>query len=131
MTIILTSVIGIGYGQNNLSSELNIYDLNGTWITKSKWNDKNIVFNKTTNVDKKYVGPIIKFENNGKVISAYSLNSIKCGNDSRLKPKRGNWNFNKESLILKSSVPIANYGTEFKILELNSSKLILNKLLAE
>ena len=122
--------MGISFGQNNLSSEFNIYNLNGTWELKSKWNDKNIVFVKKTN-NKEYVGPIIKFSNDGKIISMYSISSIRCGNDHRRKPKYGEWSFDKKNLNLKTSVPIANYGTEFKILELNSNKIVLNKIETE
>ena len=101
------------------------------WEVQSNRSDENIILVKRMTYNKDYLGPLVIFYNNGGFVSGYSENSIQCGNDKRIKPKKGSWSIDKKNMTLKTSVAIANYGMEFKILELSSGRFILTKLKTE
>ncbi|MCK0110273.1 hypothetical protein MWU58_13305 [Flavobacteriaceae bacterium S0825] len=133
--VFIASVFGIGYGQIKDSAEFDfkyLYgDLSEVWEVQSNRSGENIVLVKRLAYNKDYISQLVIFYYNGGFVSGYSANSIPCLNDNSLNPKRGSWSIDKINMILKTSVGIASYGMEFKILELSYDKFILTKLKTE
>jgi len=132
LTIILTLISGISFGQNQTSTDFNIDYLNGIWKNISKFRSVNLTYTKSVEIEKDYVGFIMEFKADGKVVSRNIIKSVRCGNDLRRIPRKGEWNFDNETGILETIMENRISGTQtvqsYKILELYSNKLVMERI---
>lgn len=132
MIIILTLISGLSIGQNQASTDFDIDYLNGTWKNISKFGGNQLTYTKSVEIEKDYVGSVIEFKADGKVISRNIVKSRRCGNDLRRIPRKGKWNFDKETGILKTTMqnPISGNQTtvSYKISELTNNELIMESI---
>jgi hypothetical protein len=137
MLFLLTLISGMCFGQNQVSSDFNTNYLTGTWknITPLRNSNGNLIYEKTSNLNKNITGFLLKFESNGKMISQFKSNAKrKCGNDLSGIPRKGKWNFNKDIGILETTIQNRISGgipiiQSYKILELTNDRLIMERIL--
>ena len=129
LTIILTLISGISFGQNQTSPDFNIDYLNGTWENITEFRSLKLTYTKSLGIEKDYVGFIMEFKADGKVVSRNIIKSVRCGNGLRRIPRKGEWDFDKETGILKTIIDNRISGTQtiqsYKILELSSNRLVM------
>jgi len=128
LTILILS--SVSYAQSMATTSFRASDLIGTW-TKSYDNDKSnyLVFKKKTDTKYKY-GLSIEFLKNGEFYSKYIA---PCGNDSMLKTHNynGKWQLNEKDWTIRIIKPISGKESFFKIVLLQSDKLILEEIKVE
>jgi hypothetical protein len=129
--IILTIMFSyqFSYGQNNEQIEFKSDDLIGIWIPKYNRENDNLTFEKKTTTEYKY-GLSVEILKNGEFHNRYSA---PCGNDTMLRTQnyKGKWSLNTDEWIISTSEPIIQKGTNYKIIELKSDKLILAEIKPE
>ncbi|MGO3182589.1 MAG: hypothetical protein ACTIJ9_07130 [Aequorivita sp.] len=131
LIIVLISFLTSGYAQDEGIPIADSYKIVGEWLLDSNENDVNLYFiRKPTTINTGLVETIQFFEN-GNLNYRRFLTPMYCGNDLSRIPKKGKWALDYHNSILKTSIPIGDYGTEFKILKLKNNDLVLSKLYTE
>ncbi|KJJ37840.1 hypothetical protein [Aequorivita vladivostokensis] len=133
LTFILTLIYGISFGQNQASTEFNINHLNGTWKNITEFRSAKLTYAKSHRTEKDYVGLIMEFKADGKVISRHKIKSLRCGNDLRRIPRKGEWYFDRETGILQTNMESQISGgseivQSYKILELTNDRLVMKRI---
>jgi len=117
----------LSYSQRNETIKFNTNDLLGVWDLKSNLKNDNLIFEKRAVTEHKY-GSSIEFLKNGEFYHRYSA---PCGNDRKKYTDNynGKWDLNKEEWIIITNTKSNNQkGSIYKILKLQSDKLILEEI---
>ncbi|PWH83423.1 hypothetical protein DIS18_02395 [Algibacter marinivivus] len=115
-----------GYSQPNDFSKKYRYYLVGTWIQESRNVDGYLVFKREIGNQKDRNSFKMEISNNGVINLKHTNMQRKCGNDYRKSISKCKWSLDSENKILKTSIPIIMGFKKFKILDINSRKMVLS-----
>src|SRR6218665_182099 len=127
LLVAFLTLSGVSYSQNNTTTTFRADYLIGTWTPSyNKDNNHYLVFEKKTYTKHKY-GSSVEFLKNGIFYNKYSA---PCGNDTKLKTHNynGKWKLDEKDWTITTTKPINGNGTIFKIVSLQSDKLIIEEI---
>lgn len=106
------------------SQNVEIDQLGGFWLLENSSEEGLLEYEKfSANSD--YSGSSLQIFENGEITDSHILMGNNC---KTLFSSNGTWRLNKNKLILKSSVPIDLQSEKFKIIKLDSTKLVLSAI---
>lgn len=127
LIIAFISLSGFGYSQSYSMKSFRADDLIGTWIPiYNKDNNGYLIFVKKTDTKRRY-GSSVEFQKNGAFYNKYSA---PCGNDTMLRTHNynGKWKLDEKDWTISTTKPINGNGNLFKIVSLQSNKLIIEEI---
>lgn len=125
LLVTFLTLSGVGYSQNTTTFRAD--DLIGTWMPiYNKDNNGYFVFEKKTDTKRRY-GSSVEFQKNGAFYNKYSA---PCGNDTMLRTHNynGKWKLDEKDWTISTTKPINGNGNLFKIVSLQSNKLIIKEI---